>query len=494
MRRLWMVFSGLATGLGASAAQGQTLFSSVDTLDVARYATVEQCLAAIERVKDSVMIQPERIWRDTLPQTPARLSEDARAPLPAPVAAVARRCSARFEAGAAPLVDFAPLLSLFIAADRDADAGTLLERRLKAAGPDAGRERAAVLDTAIHVYLGNNQLAGQSWSLPLFAQPARLAAAESLVTAFVQMKTVSWQQRFDAYGVLAVAGNFSFADFSFADTTLANRAVKGMLAVVNGLSDLERHSSAFQSRAWFINLALMFSRRGALLDSLRHSTAAYVALWRQLWGEVAGRDDAVLSGFARPIGQLAPPVTADWWFGRDDSTVGRPVKGKVNLVVFLNPGDYSCFEIDTALCFRTYAGLRRLAQQFPALEITLVAQTYGFFDKAAPPPPGAEAALLRQAWLTERHLPGALAVTATPFWRLPAPDRRRINRDVPNVTHYSFGRTLSLPNWIFPPFLIDQDGMIVEIYFRSFDADLPEMIAILLARQAAPPQSGRVRE
>ena len=489
MRRLGMLLSALVLGPVTPAAQGQTLFATPDTLDVARYTTVEACLAATQRVKDSVENQREWIWRDTLAQTPARLAEDARTPLPAPVMAVARRCSARFAAGSAPLEDFAPLLSLFVAAGRDADAGALLARRLREVGPTADRERAAVLDTAIHVYLGNNQLpVGHFWPLPLFAQPARLAAAESLVTAFVHVNSVPWHARFDSYGALALAA-------LSADTILASRAVRQMLAVARGLSDLERRSSAFQSRAWAINLGLMVDRKAALLDSLRHGTAAYVALWRELWGEVAGKDSAVLDGFARPIGRPAPPIAADWWFGRDDSTVGRPVKGKVNLVVFLNPGDFSCFEIDlSSLCNRTYAGLRRVAQRFPTLEITLVAQTYGFFDKAAPPPPDVEAVLLRRAWLTERHLPGTLAVTNRPFWRLPAPDRRRINRDVPNVTNYSFGRTWHVPNWIFPPFLIDQDGRIVETQFRSFDADLPEMIAILLARQATSPQSGDVRE
>lgn len=487
MRGLHLLLSGLVIALVTPAAQGQTLFATPDTLDVARYTTVEECLAAISRVKDSVENQPAWIWRDTLPATQSRLAADARAPLPAPVAAVARRCSARFRGGAVPLGDFAPLLSLFLAADRDADADTLLARRLKEVGPTADRERAAVLDTAIHVYLALNQVGGQPFALPLFAHPARLAAAESLVTAFVQIKTVPWEARLDAYGELAVLA-------VSADTVRAGRAAKAMLAVVNGLSDLERRSSAFRSEAIQINAALMFDRRAALLDSLRHSTAAYVALWREMWGEVAGQDSAVLDGFARPIGRPAPRIKADWWFARDDSTVGRPVKGKVNLVVFLNPGDFSCFESDdTSLCNRTYAGLRRVAQRFPALEITLVAQTYGLFDKMAPPPPGLEAEQFQRAWLTERHLPGALAVTSTPFWRLPAPDRRRINRDVPNVVQYSFGRTWHVPNWIFPPFLIDQDGTIVETAFRSFDADLPEMIAVLLARQVTPPQSGRDR-
>jgi len=487
VRRLGILLSGLVLGLVTPAAQGQTLFARPDTLDVARYTTVEECLATITRVKDSVENQPEWIWRDTLPATQSRLAADARAPLPAPVAAVARRCSARFRGGAVPLVDFAPFLSLFVAADRDADADTLLVRRLNAVSHAAERERAAVLDTAIHVYLALNQLAGHVFALPLFAQPARLAAAESLVTALLRIKTVGWEARLDAYGAL---GSAAWA----ADTMLNQRTAKGILAVVGALSDIDRRSSAFRQRAFTINGALWVDRRAALLDSLRHGTAAYTAAWRALWGVVAGRDSAVLDGFASPVGRPAPPIIADWSFGREESTVSRPVKGKVNLVVFLNPGDFSCFESDaSSLCNRTYAGLRRVAQRFPTLEITLVAQTYGIFDKAAPPPPDVEAALLRRAWLTERHLPGTLAVTSTPFWRLPAPDRRRINRDVPNVVHYSFGRTFQLPNWIFPPFLIDQDGIMVETSFRSFDADLPEMIAILLARQVTPSQSGRDR-
>ena len=227
-------------------------------------------------------------------------------------------------------------------------------------------------------------------------------------------------------------------------------------------------------------IGVMLAIRSGRLDEAEAKAHACVEL-----GTRIGDADAL--GF---LG--AHLITIRWIQGRDAELLGTVEQ--IATSPTLNPGDFSCFESDdTSLCNRTYAGLRRVAQRFPALEITLVAQTYGLFDKMAPPPPGLEAEQFQRAWLTERHLPGALAVTSTPFWRLPAPDRRRINRDVPNVVQYSFGRTWHVPNWIFPPFLIDQDGTIVETAFRSFDADLPEMIAVLLARQVTPPQSGRDR-
>jgi hypothetical protein len=227
--------------------------------------------------------------------------------------------------------------------------------------------------------------------------------------------------------------------------------------------------------------------RAALLDSLRHSTAAYASLYRSLVGKVMGTGP-LPAGVGQPIGEPAPRIEADFWFRRGDSTATRPTKGKVSLVVFQDP-QLCYFGATRPDCQATYARLRRLARQFPALEITLVAQTQGWFDKAAPPAPAEEAALLAHAWLEERQIPAALAVTATPFWRLADPDRRRINRDVPNAIHYTFGRPSARARGItnlapFDAYLIDQVGALVTVSSLNED-QLPQLIATLLARPAA---------
>ncbi len=58
--------------------------------------------------------------------------------------------------------------------------------------------------------------------------------------------------------------------------------------------------------------------------------------------------------------------------------------------------------------------------------------------------------------------PGSrLAVSTTPFWRLPAPDGRRINQVVTNDTSYAFGGAPIGADGGGRVFLVDQSGTIV---------------------------------
>ena len=77
--------------------------------------------------------------------------------------------SARWAPATAPLAEFAPLFTLYLTANRDADAAALLARRLAAVDPKRGdAERTAVIDSVVRISLD--------------AQPVRLAVAESLLT------------------------------------------------------------------------------------------------------------------------------------------------------------------------------------------------------------------------------------------------------------------------------------------------------------------------
>jgi hypothetical protein len=87
-------------------------------------------------------------------------------------------------------------------------------------------------------------------------------------------------------------------------------------------------------------------------------------------------------------------------------------------------------------CWDEAATLRRIAKRFPALEITLVSQTRGYFVSAAVDTPADEAEWVRRWLLDAHHLPGALSVSVTPFERMPEPDRRRMDKPVPNAANY----------------------------------------------------------
>ena len=116
--------------------------------------------------------------------------------------------------------------------------------------------------------------------------------------------------------------------------------------------------------------------------------------------------------------------------------------------------------------------------------LTLVAQTHGYLGAMVPPPPAAEADSLRAWWLEKHHLPGALAVTNTDFWRLQDPDRRRIERTAANKTSYTFG-----PRWpAGGAYLVDRSGTIVDVVApsdASAELRVSRLIAALFAQQTA---------
>ncbi|HEU4643352.1 MAG TPA: hypothetical protein VFS44_12930 [Gemmatimonadaceae bacterium] len=445
-RRLVIALLSLALGafgtLVARPAGAQTSFPwPSDTGDIERYTTPEDCLAAVQRVEEHVEGW-DTVWADTLALTPSR----AEAPPPAAVTETARRCGARFDAATVQATEFTILQPLYLFAGRDADVATLLHRRLKGIAPGALRERAAVLDSAVSGYVFTST--GHPWFRP---HPARLAVAESLlVEANALPDSVhSIQDRIES------VFRFLTAAERVEDTARVRRVVEWYVGKVARDSAADGELAPFRSWAALAAYrALVMVRERELLDTLRHGTRGFVALKRAMWAQASGeRPDALTI----PIGRSAPPVEGTFWFGRTDASTPRPTRGKVALVAFL---DYECRSMSNGKCWPTYAALHRLAQRFPALEVTIVARTHGYFSEMAPPTPEQEAAALRDWWQGFHHLPGALAVTTTQFWRLGEPDRRRIDRPTPNETHYSFGRS-----WEIKPgmtFLVDRDGTIVD--------------------------------
>jgi hypothetical protein len=469
----------------AARAQASFTWPSDSTIDVARYLTPEECLAAVGRANDKTDNSLPGLLRDTLPDTRDRELADAGRPPAAPVVETARRCGARFPASTAPITLFTPLLSLYLAAGRDADAATLVERRLKAVPATGDAERVAVLDTVVHMYLNSGQFGvDRPFPLPQFTRPVRLAAAERALDAVMRVKSAPWQVRLTDHVMLA------YSAWTMGDTVRQRRIGEEAIQVASSLTSADRRTNYFQGLKLLLDGAAIIATRPALLDSLRQSTAAYVALYRSIWEQIGGPGTAL----GRPLGEPAPPIQADFWFHRGDSMVSRPVAGKVNLIVFLDARACSKSSVRSGrpTCQTDTARLRRLARQFPEVEVTLVTTTRGSLDLGAPPAtPAAEAALLAHTWLDEQQLPGALGVVATNFWRLPGMDRRRINPDGPTLTSYSFGHTWqpagshgtgSTPA---TAFLVDQNGTVVETTPDISESQMAELISILLARPLA---------
>ncbi len=463
--RLLAAMVGGLLALGPASARAQARFLWPDTsVDVARYATVEQCLAADQRAQVGVDRREARIvWQDTMPRDLQR----ALAPAPAIVTETAARCARQFTE-APSRESFISLFELYLAAGRDVDAASLLDRRLAALPDTVTRgQRTALVDSAIGIYL--------------HAQPARVAAAEALLLERVRERGTRVES-------LAIYDQLMKAAQTVGDTARARRAAQRIVAVADSLTKDERKSDEFEGlnhgdggEQLVFEALNVIAGDDAFLDSLRQSTAAYAALKRANWVRASrGR----FEGVEYPIGARAATLTADFWFPAEAARAPRPAPGRVSLVIFL-PSQcmrYGSSEATSSFegCAYLFAQLHRLTQRFPKLQVTVAAQTRGHFYYEPPPSPGEEAEWIRR-WMEGYDVPGAIAVSTTPFWRLPAPDSRRIDQfdNVPNVENYRFKGIWNPMNGL--KVLIDQDGRIIAA--TGSESLYEQFIEVLLQHQ-----------
>ncbi len=462
-----LAWSALALAGASAPAVAQTRFSWPDTaVQVAQYGTVDLCLAAVQRLQRGLDREEAlTVWRDTMPRDPTRLMK----PLPAPVTNAATRCAARFPEPTAKLEDFAPLLELYLVAGRDADASALVARRLAAVPGKNVQERRAVQDTAVGSYLG--------------AHPMRLDAAEQILVARAREGGTDRMDRMEIYFNLMTQAK------SAGDTARSRRAAQWVVAVADSLTPAERESEKFESMGGGLGggLAVFGAMRElmglpVMLDSLRHSTAALVALERNMWAQMLRERPEALPV---PLGEHAPTITADYWIPAVAGNTPRPTPGHVGYVIFMD--DAGCVRMSTTMdnvgdwCGARLALLRRLSQRFPTLDATIVSGTHGHFVYAPPMTPAEEAEMLGE-WLAPYHIPRlTVAVTSMPFWNLPRPDGRRIDKPTQNYTNYTFGKSMK-PS--LSALLIDQDGMIIPTLGMS-ESEVGQFIDVLVHRQTA---------
>jgi hypothetical protein len=480
-----MSLVGLSMALQARVATAQTLFAPPDTVvDVAKYSTLEECVAAILRVQDEVSRQDRHgPWNDTLPWNPKEPSKA----LPLPLITTAQRCLVRFPAANVPLSEFALILPYYLIANRDAEVATMATRRLAAitshgvsktgGAASIDPERMAVLDTVFQEYVN--------------AKPARFSAAESLAVAFDKsiprpMTAKPAERLMGMY--LALSGK----SMTLSDTVGMRKFGARTTALLDSLAPAERIALRENMDENGYNLFTYSARvatagYGIMLDSLRRSTTAYLALQKDLWVKSTGERPKA-SGF--PIGRQAP-LLAGAMSGRAGSSGPRPVPGKVNLVVFV---DQACTDVLTlferlnnpSICRGEAASLRRVSALYPALEITIVDRTRGSFMYTPPSTPDEEAVLIKKA-IDAHQVPGTTVIGTTEYIRLPAPDRRRIEKkELPNATPYSFGK--SWPAEQGAVFLIDQNGIIIlpsGQMTREGEPFLDSLIGVLLTRPAS---------
>lgn len=482
----WVIALMVALPGTAAPAGAQTRFKQDTVLpDVGRYTVMEECIAAANWIYG-------RYWREAMGRQSTTEQADTmppgswHQPPPAPeilAAAVAtdRRCLPGLTPTDTMLnsFGFAFAMSYFLVAERDADAATVLARRLAAVPATDTATMIAIKDSALQVYLR--------------AKPhPRLAEAERLYMEQMEREHLVGRRRLERLWVWArdkgdtVQANaldrqlhagswidtvkagyeaeFPTSSRATADSALRQYFADGML------SDLEK------------------VYRDSLLDTLKLGTLRWREARRALMIR-ASPELAALVHFDSLTGKPAPAISGDFWFGYDASAGPRPTRGKVGLVVFVegtgSPGEKPAVDGYTAnrrkclspiadrrevvvenRCGWFLAPVRRLMRRFPALEVTLVAATTGsVLYRGLPDSAVVEAEMIRQLLVDGYRLQGAaLAVVQSKFFRLPAPDRRLIrvrssDRNVAEYEQLGGAKGSAGPGMAY---LIDREGLVVD--------------------------------
>lgn len=488
--KVFVWFVGLAS-LGSPAAAQELFAPWEETVDVSKYETVEECQAAVERVRratDAREAIASGVWRDTLALDP---KERPRA-LDDEVRETARRCLWRFaDPDSAARHEFRFLTALYLYAGWEDKSRAAVERWMASVPPDAEDERLAVMDTVLNIYKGHGG------GRVLAAPRPRIDLLDAFVDEYVS--TIENRvERFRIYTEVAFTSESSVR----VDTARIQRLTARIVALADSLSDEEREKAAERwghllsdgagiGERFAGGAEFTFFRFGAR-DSLWHSTEAYARHMRRLWSRATGLPGETLlslTGGGQPLGERAPEIEADFWLGCDGPCGPRPRPGRVSLVIFLSPGD--CMRRVPDYDFEMYENcanhlipLRRLMERFPEVEVTVVARTHGHFHYVKVEDPAEEARLTKR-WLESYGVHAALAVKATDYWRLPNHDRRRIENPTINHENYTFGRRY--PVAVSGTYLIDEDGLIVHIREMNWhsEAEFAELIRILLERTAA---------
>lgn len=450
----FMLFA-LSLALRTSGVAGQTRFAWPDTaVNFSRYRYhIEECEAAVQRsatAAHDLDAYRRAVWFDTMPRkdAPYFAATVGRVAWQWPtVAAAAQRCLAQDSVvDSVPLDRYREYMRLYLAAGWPAKVKALMGRRLATTTPN---EMYAVFDAVLNI-VGMDTEAG-------------LVLVDELVRQY-ESKLTNPVDRALLYFTVFNSGDGGFGIPG--DSVRALRAAARVVTFVSdSLTDAQRQEMESRTRlptrppsfqAWIQKVYdQRFAKPLPLLDSLRKSTASYFAFLRNYEPEdvaktAAGKDTAFggldLISFG---GVRAVPIRADVWAGRAGLTEPRPTPGRISLVVFFDaqacsghgeplptpmPREHpwqgrvvtDWLDLHTN-CAATLVPLRRVTERFRALEITVIARTYGYFQYLRSTTPVQEAELTRQL-LASYGIPAAVAmVTEKKTW-LPAPDGRRVDQ------------------------------------------------------------------
>ncbi len=429
--------------------------------DVGTYTYLDQCLGAAYRVRDSVE-GSGTVLKDTLTLArygPFHLLDNV-------VVNSADRCVASIPLSSVTVDNTLLAQKVLLIANRDADVASLYRKRFDAVSTDS--QKIDVITSTVLLLAG--------------VTPARLLLADTLLHD-LQPYDGQWNKRakLDVFGKLCRLSDLASND------ALVTKYCGGWLSIVDNMPDEEFAQHGPIGIA--VNVFRRLVKRSELQDSLEKSGASYVSLVRSI----------IKSSFrgwegGGTLGKKVEPIVGDFWFPESARGMNYPRPGKVTLV------------LSARMAAQVFGGefpalmrLKRLAVQFPKLDIVTLSGTTGYFGMLSPPEPAAEAELNYRRIVDFYKVPVVMAVTTTPSWRLSDPDRRRIFDPYPHSKTYENmysnvliaennpkNRTGGWANADYSGFLVDADGVIVDFVGMNIEEEktLTTNIGILLKRAA----------
>jgi len=478
--------------LNARPVTGQELFEWPDTaVDISTYKTVEECSAAVGRVRSQIKVREyhaTHIDRDTIPDDLG----SAKSPLPSAVVETVRAClnaaSAHVDTVGVDAWDLLAPLYLIIGMDDSARA--VVERRLAEVELDNTEDLKRAVTDVLLLYGKNSPV------------PPKIEVGDEIILAFLD-KIPDFRNRFAVYMQLIVTGSDDPAMYDEMAARARRHLARFMAeydeAAGRELEDMSNETGRVgaTSEELLAQLEAMFTflfGKEQLRDSLRVSTAAYAKVMRETWGRASDvPPEAYMDG--QPLGERAPVLEGDIWLGCEgDPCEQYPRAGRVSLVWFYTPHLREIYDnIRITNCSDYTYLLRRLSNRFPELDIVVVAQTVGRYHYVKEGmTPEREAQLIRKCLDSVGLDRAVLTMTESPGWRLPEPDGRWVDQPTANWTNYSFdgrwsGKFRNTDNAL----LIDQDGYIVHVGRGTIggggglERNFAELIEILLEREKA---------
>jgi len=478
-----------AVVLFSTTAGGQTLFARPDTApDYASYRNIEECVVTIMRVTDAEERQGQTIWWDTVGAAQRKAlgageidgvgRRKARPTQARPDAAIqaGRACLARFNADTVTVKSDGYASYIFVMllmAHRDDDARRFAERFLDSMRARSAKDYKDQLQMILEKYLE--------------ARPIRYAEAKQY-----HAKIMAAVAGDSLYRTIRADRELSIAAERMGDTAYADELAWHAIRTSDAMPVEERLRS-YDSKLWMgwltVKLEKFTQQEG--FDSLAISTLAY-NLWRQntvmrrvFGGELATATDARVQPIKVPdlIGERYYTSTTGPSSGPSHQTLESytkhgalppgtlPVKGRINFITswpsfchaegMMRPSESARnLQISGTSCAREYNRLRMYKELYPDLEIIVLSDTYGTVGQLGPLEPADEADTLAKLFLGRHRVPAHLVVDHTPFFRVEAPDGRRIDLPGPQMELMGHPRTVWNDHggirW-----LLDKEGYVV---------------------------------